>query len=132
MKRFYVAPVIGDGTEFNPYRPKVANYAVNWSVILPSKPDGTPLFPWCLVIVGAPDHTALVNDVDLDAFPEITLDSTLSVLNKAQRDRLLGFLTKRGVDTSGLTINSTFRDVLVRIGGALDANFKTEKFDVAE
>jgi hypothetical protein len=29
--RYYLTPIIGTGTEDNPYQPKVANYQCNWA-----------------------------------------------------------------------------------------------------
>lgn len=65
MKRYYLSPIIGSGSEADPYRPKVADFGVSWAGVIPSDPvTGQPLRPWCLVQVEAPDHAALLADAD--------------------------------------------------------------------
>jgi hypothetical protein len=130
-KRFYVSPIVGDGlTPETAYRAKLSQYGLAFSAIIPTNSSGVPLFNWCLCIVNGLDHSALVADSQLDAFPEITLDSTLSVLTNQERNRLLGFLSKRGIPTAGINGNTTFREVLELLGKFLDISFTTTKFDV--
>ena len=71
MKRFYLCPVIGDGSEENPFRPAVAEYDVQWSCAIASGEDGRPLQAMCVVEVGADDHAALQAD---PAFTDITAE----------------------------------------------------------
>lgn len=128
-KRWYVSPVIGDGSWLNPWRPAVsdAQKLESGSGIV-SVISST--FPFALCKVGAINHGPLAAVADVDQFPDITLDSTLSVLTSQQRNALLNFLTKRGVSTTGLNTNSTFAEVIERIGQHLDPNFKVANFDI--
>lgn len=129
-KRFYLCPIIGDGTENNPYRPKIANnIGVNWSAPMPSNPDGTPKFPWTIVIVGAADHTSIVDDSTIDAFPELTYESTLGSLTQQERTKLLQFLDHKNIPTSGVNVNTTFREIIELVGQYLEPSFRSQKFD---
>lgn len=65
VKRFYLCPIIGIGTEEDPFRPKVANYAVQWSCPIASGEDGRPLQMMTIAEVVADDHTALLGDPEL-------------------------------------------------------------------
>lgn len=66
MKRFYLCPVIGDGSEENPYRPKAMLYGVGCSGAIASHESGSPAQLMTVAEVNAPDHSALQAD------PEIT------------------------------------------------------------
>lgn len=133
-KRWYISPVIGDGTWENPYRPAIREALTEngaggvWEIA--SNPDGTPKFPFALCRVGAINHGPLAGVANVDQFPDITLDSTLSVLTANQRNALLNFLSKRGISTTGLTTSATFREVLDRVGKYLNASFNADAFDV--
>lgn len=134
-KRFYISKIIGDGSYENPYRPEVSDdvdsevdAAGSW--VIPTGANGVPIFPWALCVVGALNHLPMQSRQDTDPLPDITMDSTLSVLTNQERNRLLQFMTKRGIDTSGINVNSTFREVIDRIGKALDVNFNALQYDV--
>src|SRR3990167_11059325 len=115
MRRYFFSPIVGTGTSSgDPFRAKVRDVlagAGNYVAVIPTGVDGKPLFAWCLVLVSAPALTALLADADLNDLPDITLDAKLSTLTAQQRTRALNFLTNHGIDTSGLTVNSTFRAV---------------------
>jgi hypothetical protein len=137
-KRFYISPVIGTGAWDDPFRAAVADEVqkqANGGVVavIPTNPTtGRPLFTFALCIVAVSNHAALDAVVNADRFPDITLDSKISVLTTAQRNALLNFASRRGISTTGLTINSTFRDVVERIGKHLNIHFNALNFDVAE
>lgn len=129
-KRFYISKIIGDGTEENPFRPKVADYNVSWSGVIPSNPDGTPKFGFTFVIVNTRDHQPLLDDPQIKGMPELSLDAQISTLSKVTRDKMLAYFTEEGIDRTGLTLQSTMRDVLRRIGKHLSASFNENNFDV--
>lgn len=64
--RFYLSPVIGSGTEDDPYRPKIAQFNVTWSAQMASDENGSPMQSHCIAQVDAEDFT------DIDAAPEFT------------------------------------------------------------
>lgn len=65
MRRYYLAPVIGAGTEDDPYRPKVALYPVAWTAQIASGAEGRPLQSQAIVEVDADDFAALDADPEL-------------------------------------------------------------------
>jgi hypothetical protein len=130
-RRYYLAPIIGSGTLADPYRARVDVHVKNWSALIPSKPDGTPLFAWALCAVNAADHSALDADSLLDKLPQIDLDRTLADLTAGQRAALASRLQALGVDTSGVSASTTLRQVLRRIGQTLVGDFDEDHFGAA-
>lgn len=128
-KRFYITKIIGNGSEENPYRPKVADYNVSWSGVIPSNPDGTPKFGFTFVIVNTQNHQALLDDPQIKGMPELSMDAQISTLSKAVRDKMLAYFDEEGIDRTGLTMQSTMRDVLRRVGKHLSAEFDENNFD---
>jgi len=131
-KRFYICKIIGDGSDENPYRPKVADYPVKWASILTSNEDGTPKFGFAFAIVATTDHTGLLADAQIKGMPELSLDAQISTLSKTVRDKMLAYFDEEGIDRTGLNLQSTMRDVIRRVGQHLIANFTENNFDVKE
>lgn len=121
--RHYFAPVIGTGTATDPYRATVADLAVSHVAVIPSRPDGTPRFPWALVTVAAPSFSVLDSDPALAGLPAVNLDLTLADLPKTARDRLLTLCQERGIDTTGVTGTTALRQVVRRIGRHLEPDY---------
>jgi hypothetical protein len=75
--RYYLAPILGDGSPNNPYRPKTADLMraalIEGSVSssIPSDRLGHPLHAWALV--SAPDVAALRDDVDHYVLPDVEI-----------------------------------------------------------
>jgi hypothetical protein len=130
-KRFYISKIIGDGSENSPYRPAVADYNVPWVGVIPSNPDGTPKYGFCFVIVNTINHQPLLDDVRIKGMPELSLDAQIGTLSKAVRDKMLAYFDEEGIDRTGLTLQSTMRDVLRRVGRHLEPTFNENNFDVA-
>jgi hypothetical protein len=62
----YVCPVIGSGTEIDPFRPKIAEYDLAWEADIPSDPvTGRPTIPRVLVRVTSGDLSLLQQDPDI-------------------------------------------------------------------
>lgn len=118
--RHYFAPITGTGADSDPYRAKVADLAVSHVAVIPSRPDGTPRFPWALVMVAAGSFAALDSDPALAGLPAVNLDLTLAELSTTARDRLLTLCQERGIDTTGVTGATTLRQVVRRIGRHLE------------
>jgi hypothetical protein len=129
-KRWFLCPVIGTGAEGDYYRAKVADYGVAHVAVIPSKPDGSPLLNWCIVKVAASDFTQLDADADVDGWPNVSLDTTVSQLPAPVRTRIRAALTKRGIDTSDVTGATPLRAILKRIGRAMEATFDPDVVDV--
>lgn len=131
-KRYYISKIIGTGDEFDPYRPKIADYRVSWAGSIPSGADGRPLYPDCLVLVATANHAVLRGDVDIDAMPDFPLDGKLSGITAGTKTAMFNALERRGFDTAGLTNTDGFRDALQKIGLQRSSAFDIDNFDVAE
>ena len=132
MKRYYLSPIVGVGTEADPYRPKIADYGVGWVGVIPSDPTtGKPLFSFALVLVEALNHAAILADTTIDALPDFPLDGKVSAVNTGTKNRMVADLQARGLDTSLIGNSDGYPDVIRGIGKALDPGFDENHFDVA-
>lgn len=133
MKRYYLAPIVGNGSRENPYRAKVQDYGVTHVAVVPTDPlTGIPLFSWALVLVSAPNHSTLLTDLDLTALPDFPLDAVLSALQAGVRNAMLTALANRGVDIGPINTNWGYRQVIRHVGQHLDGNFSENNFDVSD
>lgn len=69
-KRRYLCDLIGDGTEDDPYRPKIADCNVSWVANVETDPEtGRPVYLRCEVEVDADEdmHAALLADPQIEA-----------------------------------------------------------------
>lgn len=122
--RYYHAPIVGAGTRANPYRPKVQNYSRNYrmaeTVVLD---NGQPLRNWALVLVDEADHTALLTDIQLFPWPNISLDT---VLSPAQQQLANAELLARGITPP---LGSRLRDYLQAVGRFHFPGFDVNRFN---
>jgi hypothetical protein len=131
MKRYYISPIIGDGTEENPFRPKVADHGVAWVGSIPSDPDtGHPLFAWTLVLVNAINHGPLLADQTIDAMPDFPLDGKVNAINTATKNAMLSKMQARGINTEFIGNADGYRDVIRGVGQKLEPTFSENNFDV--
>lgn len=131
-KRYYISKIVGTGDEFDPYRPKIADYRVKWEGDMIADASGVPLYPDCMVVVATLDHAILRGDADIDAMPDFPLDGKLSAITTGTKTAMFDALTRRGFDTSGLTNVDGFRDALQKIGLQRNPNFNIDRFDITE
>lgn len=129
-KRYYISKIVGDGTDGNEFRPRVADYGVSWVGSIPTGEDGRPLYDSCLCIVNTDDHSVLRRDVDIDALPDFPLDGKLSAIQTGTKNAMLAALAARGYDTTSLGNADGYRDVLQSIGLQRDPNFNLDRFDI--
>lgn len=117
--------VIGSGTMDDPYR---ADVNVPCSSIIPSNPDGTPKFNWCLVRLKDYEGAAGIN---LFKFPSGALTMKVSDIPAAKRQAIKGKMESFGIDTSWIKGSNTLKEILRKIGRHLDINFKVlgDRFD---
>lgn len=111
---FALARVIGSGTIDDPFRADVDKPA---SALIPSKPDGTPRFNWCLVRLKDPNNTT---GTQLFKITETRLDMQVKDINPTLRNNLNTKLTSLGVNTSKIKPTYTIRQVLRYIAKHLD------------
>ena len=131
MKRYYLSPIIGSGTEVDPFRPKIADFGVSWSGVIASDPvTGAPARNWCLILVEAADHAALIADADLFDLPNINLNALVSSLSPTLRNRLSNRLDQLGINRQALTIADALRVWLRAIGRHLEPSFHEDRFSI--
>jgi hypothetical protein len=126
MKRYYVAPVIGDGqtpeTAFRPNIPAGLNavYALD-----PSK-------GWAVCVIAASDHSGLVANSKLVPLPLFPLDAKLSALGSGVKATMTsGLQAKFGISLSTQNTDA-YRDFIRQLGQLVDKNFDENNFDVAD
>lgn len=136
MKRYYLSNLVGDGSEDNPFRPRVADYGVAWAGSIPTDENpasptyGRPIYGDCLVIVDTVDHNVLRQDSAIDALPDFPLDGKVSGINAAAKNAMNAALERRGFSTLSLIGVDGYRDTLQAIGRQRDPAFNIDKFDV--
>lgn len=130
VKRYYVSNIIGNGTDEDPFRPKVADYGVSWVGSIPTDANGIPVYADCLTVVNAEDHSALRKDAAIDAMPDFPLDGKVSAIQTSTKNAMMTALAVRGFDTSNLGNADGYRDVIQAIGQQRDPLFNVDKFDV--
>ena len=128
--RPYLSPIIGTGTDADPYRPKVATYPVAWAAVIAGQPNGAPKLTWSLVLVNAPDLTALEADADLLSIPGSDMSTTISSLGNQTRNRIQSGLNSRNI-TVTVTNYATVGELVTAIGQAQDPNFSLASLRVA-
>ena len=128
--RPYLSPIIGTGTDADPYRPKVATYPVAWAAVIAGQANGAPRLAWSLVIVNAPDLTALEADADLLSIPESDMSTPISSLNNPTRNRIQQGLDSRGIAVT-VTAHATVGALVEAIGQAQDPTFTLASLRVA-
>jgi hypothetical protein len=132
MKRYYLCPVIGSGSIADTYRAGVSGHGGNYVAVIPTGPDGRPLFPWALALVAAADHRPLTRDATLGPLPDVSLDIRMSALSQSAKAALDAALAKFGVDPAALVQNDGYREFVRSLGQALDAGFVETNFDVSD
>lgn len=133
MKRYYICDIIGDGTEFNPFRPAVADYNVPWSGMIKSDPvTGQPLSPFALVIVGGNKHVDILKDSRIDSMPDFPLDAKVSGMHKPTKDVMVTALARRGIPVDFLSTVDGYREVIRTVGRQLEPTFNENGLDVSD
>lgn len=116
MIRYYLADVIGDGAEDNPWRPSVVQHWNSWGWSLPSDENGAPLNSWGLVEVFNDPSPAVVDamalDSSLDALPYAAPNVMLSGLDTSA---LRAALIRRGIGQDVLDNADTLGELVSNI-----------------
>jgi hypothetical protein len=117
VRRFYVAPIVGTGTQDDPYRANVHGH--NHSAVIPSDERGHPLHSVALVLVSAEDHAQLEGDPAILAVADVTeLDTLVENLPPDRRAQLATVSARYAVAPEGLV-----REVVRRLGQTLQPDF---------
>ncbi len=134
MKRYYLDTLIGDGSEFNPYRPSVADMGVNHSTVLPPQNPETGKYAStnCLVLIGTANHVPLRGRKGVDPLPDVSLDVRVQAINRAAIQATEQALARRGLPSDLFSGKDGYRDVVEAIGKAIDPGFVVDALDVSE
>jgi len=133
MKRWFISPVIGSGiSTSDAFRAKIFDLGVNVHAKIPHNPDGTPRFNWALCLCSAADFSVADADTTIEPFPGVTVDDLLSSIPAASRNRIQNFLIGKGVDLTGITLQSTVGDVIQRVMNRIGATDDFRKMTVPE
>jgi hypothetical protein len=117
VRRVYLAPITGTGTEHDPYRANVHGH--NHSAVIPSDEKGHPLHRVALVLVSAEDHTQLEADPAIVPIADLAdFDVLVDDLSLSRRERLASVAALYAVDTAGLV-----RAVVRRLGEVFQPDF---------
>lgn len=139
--RVYICPLVGTGTQQDPFRSKAMQYNSVVTSTIPSKLDGTPAATWTLSMVRDTDFTGIAGDAtcddlfggDLPATVK-TRDDLLQLLRNrtvadvpaARRSAITAVLDKYGIVRADITGTTTLWKVLQRVTSSLleqDDNF---------
>lgn len=101
MKRYFIADIIGDGSDTDEYRAAVAVYPVNWAAEVPwNDAENRPLNNWTVAEVNGGDMSGFEGDSRIDPLPVCELDSSVSEINALQLEAMRAALQRRGIGVS--------------------------------
>jgi hypothetical protein len=118
--KYYISPIIGDGTEGNSFRPKLSNYKVNWVAEIKSGLDGKPAEDWSLVCVNCDEKTHSI----------ITEDKDIKVISMDNKEDICIFSSKKNI--TQINTLSTTEDIINCFGTKLNSNYSKEKMFIGE
>ncbi len=122
VRRWYLVPVVGDGSEGDPYRAETLG--LGGSAVIPSREHGSLKHDVALVLVSSRDHSALESDPRIHPIADlIDLDRLVCELDDEKRAWIEGVAEHRQVSADGLA-----RQVVRRLGQQLDAGFDENNF----
>ena len=127
--RVYLSPIVGTGTSDDAYRPKIADYGVPWVSVIASQSSGHPKFNWAVVLVSTESFTTLDADTSLDGFPNLPVDTLISSLTNAVRQRIQSGMTAKGIPLL-VTDYVTVRELVEAIGKIHNPQFSLAALSV--
>ena len=136
MKRYYLAPIVGDGqTRETAYRAKLPPGIAGHVALIPCDATGAPLHPWCLVLVAADaaTHTTIAADPQTDPLPGIGwAERPIDKLTAAAQQALVTRFENRGLTAAQATavLSLTLRQIVRLIGRRHVADFDEGHFGV--
>ena len=136
MKRYYLAPIVGDGKSTDTaYRAKLPIGIKGHVALIPTDATGKPLHAWCLVLVSAAPavHAAIAADPQTDALPGIGwAERPVDKLTTAAQQTMVTRLGNRGLTAQQATavLSMTLRQIVRLIGQRHVATFDEANFGV--
>lgn len=139
-RRYVICPVVGSGTREDPYRAAVAGLSgVNVSAMIPTGPDGRPLYRYCLCLIAFRDLGQVQTTPDTYVLPDFPLDAAMNAMSSGTRQGMGSRL--RAIDLNGAgrrldvdfySPSDSWRDVVNGLGQQIEPVFDAERFGVAE
>ena len=141
MKRFYLSKIRLVESDLGPiYRhrlqdPEFNDLDLQGGSIASDLTTGEPLHPCTLCLVGGIDHRPLMADEELVALPDVTLDSKVSGIQTARKNRAKAEIVARfgylDADVADVWGNADgLRDVVNHYGRLNHAEFDCDNFDL--
>lgn len=136
-KRYAITPVVGTGAMGDSFRASLPG-GVAASAVIPSKPDGTPKFRFCLVIFSTDNLPAVLAVSNLYCLPDYPLDARMDGMEADARLALAQSVAAYDMDGAGTHFTAahqdedSFRAVLTAVGQQFDPVFSLNAFDVRE
>lgn len=124
---YYICPIVGSGTKQDPWEATIHSTGAPYAAFIAHNANGSPRFNWALCLVGGNNHAAIQLDTNKKAFPQVPLDTQLADIDATVRSNWQTVLTNHGVDLSGITLQSTVRQVGRRVAQRLDAVFDFDR-----
>jgi len=137
MIRYMIAPIIGTGTDENPYRPEMPD-VVNKNPRIPTLPNGAPKYRFAFCVVATPSIAAIEQVSNAYVFPDYPLDGLLSGMESGVRAAMVQSVQAYNLDNNGYYLvvpnedTNSFRDVITSIGLQFDPSFVLSFFGVSE
>lgn len=118
--RYYISPIVGSGTEEDPFRPLVIDlpsyphhtFATDWEIVY--NPDA---HPYAMVGVASTNHKPLLKNEQLGILPDIPFDTWIYYEMTAEDYGLISdVIYKFGMDTEAvLDETDTYGDILYQM-----------------
>ena len=135
MKRYCISPIIGFGTNAEPYRAAIADVAPVVSLI-PTGPDGRPLYRFCFCLVSTDRLADVLAVTNSYVFPDYPLDAKMDAMESKARADMVQNIAAYNVDEKGKTLDIShkdtdgFRDAVTKLAKQFDSAFTIDDFDV--
>jgi hypothetical protein len=138
-KRYCISPVVGTGTDTNPFRAAVGDVAgVNHQALIPTKPDGAPKYLFALCVVATGNLAAVLQVSNLFALPDYALDGQMGGMEIIARTGMVQSVEAYNLDGQGMHLSAdhddsdSYRDVLTSLGRQIVPGFSLNNFDALE
>ena len=123
--RYYLSPIIGTGTEQDPFRPAIGDFpnathktfAFGYAAIVPSYVPS-----WTFVLVASTNHNPLIHQPDFGPLPDIPLETSVQDMQASDREMIQETLSRFELDPAILDAAATYLDVIQAIVVAVDPN----------
>lgn len=131
MRRYYLSPVVGDGSLSNPYRAQIADEPeTSVAAVISTDANGQPTSAWALCLVAAQSHGQLARDNRFGPLPDMLFDARMSALSGSAKAALDAALLKFGV--AATVQNEGYREFVRSLGRLVDPAFDENALGVAD